>query len=278
MPEPTSEDWYRLLTVALLAVGERPFPDVNGVALDQRGLTLLVEHDKEDIAGRVQERFGISPAIRTIGPIAPIAQGGDPVDHTPASARPGTLATLVKDANKTVYFLTCDHVVGHLAGQPVGAPVYSGRTQIGTFARGSLVSTMSGVQNRVDAALIELTNPSAHLAAVRSIGTVRGVNSAWAFGDRLDKFGTATRLTTGDYTYKVSHLVPYSSGNALFVDQIGIDSIRPSPFAQSGDSGSLVVDKNGDAGGLLFAAAVNSNLGFANPIGDVLQVLGVSLV
>jgi len=278
MPDWTAEDWYRLLTVALLAVDERPFPNVNGVALDQRGLVVLLEDDKEDIAGRVQEQFGINPAIRTIGPIAPIAQGGDPADTAKAGPNPGTLAALVKNASKNLCFLTCDHVVGQLAGQNVGDPVYSGKTQIGTFTKGSSVSTTVGIQNRVDAALIDLTNPSAHLAGVRAIGPVRGVKSTWAFGDRLDKYGIATRLTTGDSVYKVSHLVPYASGTALFVDQIGIDSIRPSPFAQSGDSGSLVVDKNGDAVGLLFAAAVNSNLGFANPISDVLHALGVSFV
>jgi hypothetical protein len=276
VPEPTPEDWYRLLTVALLDIETRPFKGVNGVALGQRGLTILVEDDSEDyLALELQNRFGITPAVRAIGPIEPIAQGGDQVSD--GSSAPGTLATLVKDVNNIVYFLTCDHVIGQLAGRTAGAAVYSGKTKIGEFFKGSSVNLASGVQNRVDAALVKLDDASVHSAAIRGIGAVKGVTT-WSFGDRVDKYGTATRLTTGDYTYKVSHLVPYRTGTALFVDQIGIDSIRSTPFAQSRDSGALVIDKNGDAGGLLFASAVNSNLGFANPIQDVLQVLGVTLV
>ena len=224
----------------------------------------------------IRDRYGVTPEIREIGPITPIAQGGDSVD-TGKGSLPGSLGGLVRDANNTRYFLTCDHVVGRLAGRNVNDPVYSGGSQIGNFAKGGTVNMMSGARNRIDAALISLLNPTAHLTSIRGIGSVKGT-AFWSHGVRVDKYGAQTSQTTGDYVYTVSHRVPYSVGTALFVDQIGVDSLRASPFADAGDSGSLVLDQNGNVGGLIFASAVNSNLGFANPIHDVLQHFGVAFV
>jgi hypothetical protein len=279
MPDPTPEDWYRLLTVALLATEPLPFKMVNGVALARRGgLTIFLEKKEPGIAEAIQSRFSVSstPQIREIGPITPIAQGGDSVD-TGAGSLPGSLGGLVKDANNTRYFLTCDHVVGQLAGRNVNDPVYSGGSQIGNFARGGTVNMTSGAQNRIDAALISLLNPTVHSSSIRRIGRVNGTVS-WSLGERVNKYGARTWQTIGDYVYQVSHRVPYGAGTALFVDQIGVASLGSSPFADAGDSGSLVFDRNGNVGGLIFASAVNSNLGFANPIDDVLQHFGVAFV
>lgn len=278
MPEPTQEDWYRLLTVALLVGESRPFWQVNGVALGRQRVTVLTEKPggEEELGQAIEARFNYLPAIRVVGQIQPIAQGGDPANVSGRS--PGSLGCLVRDAANTMYFLTCDHVAGVLAGANTNTQVFSGPTPIGSFVKGSTVVLDRTTQNVVDAALVSLATPGNHSRALRTIGQIQGVNTGLSFGDRVDKFGATTAQTTGDYVYKVSHLVPYAAGTALFVDQIGIDCIHPSPFAQAGDSGSLVLDQNGNAAGLLFAAAVNSNLGFANPIHSVLQVLGVSIV
>ena len=252
-----------------------------------RGLTILLEKEDESLIRAFQEQFpAITPAFRVIGPIQPVARGGDWAGDA-AHKESGTLGCLVKDASSKQYFLTCDHVVGDLAGQKIGDPVISPSSahstivnpsvHIGDFAKSSGVSISTSVQNRVDAALVNLSNPAAHSSSIKSIGAVRGVNSALTFGDQAEKHGAATSLTKGEYVYKVSHRVPYNTGNALFVDQIGLECFG-SPFAQPGDSGALVVDTSGYAVGLLFAAAPQSNLGFANPITDVLQVLGVSIV
>jgi hypothetical protein len=283
MPERTPTDWYRLLTEALLGVESRPFPSVNGVALDRVGVTVLFEikDNAEAIVSEIANTYetgNLTVAHRFIGSITSSAQGGDVVYSQPSHLT-GTIACLVQDANMKKYMLTCDHIVGQLAGKVVGDPVFSPHgSQIGTFAKGGTVSFLSGSRNRVDAALIELTNPNTHNAGLQSIGQVAGVNNAPSLGDRTQKYGNITLLTSGDYVYLVSHLVPYQAGSALFVDQLGIDSIHNSPFATGGDSGSLVVDANKNAVGLLFASAVNSNLGFANPIHDVLQAFGVSIV
>lgn len=128
MPDPTPEDWYRLLTIALLATEPQPFYMVNGVAIAKGGrLTIFLEKKQLGIAEQIQERYGVSPTpqVREIGPITPVAQGGDSVD-TGKGTLPGSLGGLVRDANNTHYFLSCDHVVGQLAGRKVNDPVYSG--------------------------------------------------------------------------------------------------------------------------------------------------------
>jgi hypothetical protein len=64
MPDPTPEDWYRLLTVALLATEPQPFKMVNGVALAKRGLTIFLEKEQLGIAEEIQARYGVSPSRR----------------------------------------------------------------------------------------------------------------------------------------------------------------------------------------------------------------------
>jgi hypothetical protein len=286
LPDLTTEDWYHLLTVSLLASSDDALRIINGVAIDRRGLTILLEKESEELVETLLQRFGIVPAFRVIGVIQPIARGGDWVGDG-AHNESGTLACLVKDAQSIQYFLTCDHVVGSLASQSIGDSVispswahrsaFAAPVQIGDFVKGNTVNISTGAQNRVDAALVSLANPKAHSTSIKGIGVVHGINSNIAFGDQVEKFGAATSLTKGEYVYKVSHRIQYGSSLAVFVDQLGLECVG-SPFAQPGDSGSLVVDRSGYAVGLLFAAAPQSNLGFANPIDDVLQVLGVAVV
>jgi hypothetical protein len=82
----------------------------------------------------------------------------------------------------------------------------------------------------------------------------------------------------GEYIYKVSHRVPYNAGNALFVDQIGLECVG-SPFAQRGGWGALVVDTSEDAPlACSSPPRLNPISALPDPITDVLQDLGVSIV
>lgn len=66
--------------------------------------------------------------------------------------------------------------------------------------------------------------------------------------------------------------VGYSAGNATFTGQIQTGG----QFIRSGDSGSLMVTESGNNPvGLCFAGS--SQASFSNPIGPVLQALGVSM-
>ena len=78
-----------------------------------------------------------------------------------------------------------------------------------------------------------------------------------------------------------------SAGVARFDDQIvihsGMPGPPPQPFSRPGDSGSLIVDGEGNPVGLLFAGSTSGGIGGvgytgANPISTVMAQLGVTLI
>ena len=78
-------------------------------------------------------------------------------------------------------------------------------------------------------------------------------------------------------------VVRYGIGNLSFDNQIEIEGAGSAAFSDGGDSGSLIVDDEGSAVGLLFAGGDvggrnNMGLTYANPIGAVLQNLGADLL
>lgn len=99
-----------------------------------------------------------------------------------------------------------------------------------------------------------------------------------AVGMRVEKTGRATGCTTGIVS-DVCATVPlaFDIGLLHFDDQILIKTTTSSVFADDGDLGSLVVDvASGRATGLLIGGS--SEYSIANHIGDVLQILNVTLV
>jgi hypothetical protein len=71
--------------------------------------------------------------------------------------------------------------------------------------------------------------------------------------------------------------VGYESGSHVFENQMVIVGLNDQMFSASGDSGSLIVEReNQTAVGLLFAGSPSHTL--ANPIEDVLTALNVTLV
>jgi hypothetical protein len=94
---------------------------------------------------------------------------------------------------------------------------------------------------------------------------------------KVHKHGRTTGYTrgrvidvSGDFN------LSYDFGTARFVDQIVIVGDSGS-FSNSGDSGSLIVERTSNqATGLLFAGSSSHTI--ANHISDVLAALGVTLV
>lgn len=84
-------------------------------------------------------------------------------------------------------------------------------------------------------------------------------------GDTVKKFGRTTGLKRGEVrTTDARVRVRYSDGVKEFTGQIIADS-----FSDGGDSGSAVVNEEGDLVGLLFAGS--SKVTIANPIADVFE-------
>ena len=127
-------------------------------------------------------------------------------------------------------------------------------------------------ENVVDCAAVRLDSPDLVKPCILEIGEVTGLTEAHP-GMEVQKSGRTTGLTRG---------VVKSIGTTLqvemredekiwFTDQVVAD--MPS---RPGDSGSLVLDQNRRAVGLLFAGS--EKLTVFNRIGSVLERLGVELV
>lgn len=278
---------YRRLSFAVL--GDTHWYEkylILGVAVSNLGLVVLVKGKTAGILDALRPLTRVEADVRVVGPIMATVSGGESVGAGAGRRPSGTFGCLVEDSKQTRYGLSCDHVVGALAGQASGDPVWAparlrgGTTasRIGTFNVGSGVALSTSASNKVDGALIQLDKPSAHAQAIIGIpGAPSGTNRSLSFGDTLKKSGVVTGVTTGQFTYIVTLNVPYSTGTARFVDQIGIDG-GGVVFADQGDSGAVVLDDADKVVGLQFAAAPQSYLGFANPIADVEASLGVTVV
>jgi hypothetical protein len=219
----------------------------------------------------------------------------------------GTLGALVTDRNGSPYILSNNHVLAESdqarAGDTVVQPALvdlNCNPQAGRSV-GSLryVVPLQSRQTNVDAALAAATPAVDGTGAILQLGpSVNGVLTAAApaagEGETLTagllnqlhvvKSGRTTGLTCStvntidlsvqvDYYYDCAETQPYYT--KTYVNQIGMPGAS---FADSGDSGALVLDaSNAQPVGLFFASgADNSNHGFsvANPIQDVLSELG----
>jgi hypothetical protein len=130
--------------------------------------------------------------------------------------------------------------------------------------------------NRVDAALAEPLNYSDVRPDIPHIGHVEGITSA-RLNIPVIKFGRTTGLTFGTITGRNATIKVNVEGNeVLFEDQIVIEG-RRGRFSDGGDSGSLILDTNRQAIGLLFAGSA-TGVTFANPIDDVLTSLSVEII
>lgn len=90
-------------------------------------------------------------------------------------------------------------------------------------------------------------------------------------GDTVKKFGRTTGLREGEVRSTDARVrVRYGTGVKEFEDQIIADS-----FSTSGDSGSAVVNSDGDLVGLLFAGS--SNITVCNKIENILKETGLYL-
>jgi hypothetical protein len=92
-----------------------------------------------------------------------------------------------------------------------------------------------------------------------------------SLGLRVRKSGRTTGVTRGRVTGLDAVVeVEYRGRTAIFRGQIVSDIA-----SRGGDSGSLVVDEQGRAVGLLFAGGLTTTL--INPIGAVAELLDVSI-
>jgi hypothetical protein len=197
----------------------------------------------------------------------------------------GTFGAVVQDEERR-YLLTCNHVVADDDPAFLGRAVLQPGPSDGPGERIATVSRFLPIRpattTDVDAALAELSvpdNPAVLAPIGRLVSTIPG---RAAERMPIEKVGRATGYTTGTvFDIAADFPIPYSFGQVTLRDQILIQNPE-GDFAFSGDSGSLIVDRDTKtAVGLLCGCSYSRERGFygvANHLDKVLSTLGVTLV
>ena len=131
------------------------------------------------------------------------------------------------------------------------------------------------VDNVVDAAVAKPVSASDITPEILDIGRVMGVGEA-RLKQKVQKSGRTTALTVGTVIDTDAEVqVWYDQGIAKFVHQIIVLHTN-GRFSAGGDSGSLVLDTDNYAVGLLFAGS--DKVTVVNPIRQVLEQLDVKIL
>ncbi|WP_157369895.1 chymotrypsin family serine protease [Zavarzinella formosa] len=246
--------------------------------------------DVEEVGLLVPQAAGRLPDPRTKHrPIAPGSSVGFVFPDQPDLHMAGTFGAAVTDSNGKVCILSNNHVLANErtdqegSGLPIGAPIYQPGLLDGGQVPQDHVADLSGVvpyklegNNEVDAAVAKIRNGIGWTKDILKIGAPTG--TAAAVHDMLvHKYGRTTRYTVGRVTSINTDVnLPFNIGTVFFADQIvirGLDGLR---FSDTGDSGSLILERSTNkAVGLLFAGSATHTI--ANHIDKALTALGVQL-
>lgn len=215
--------------------------------------------------------------------VRPIIFGYSVGPYLPNMSLAGTAGCLVY-GSKRYYILSNNHVLALENSLPINTPILQPANLDGGIYPTDRIATLSRfikIQfetptsspiNYVDAAIAIVTDPKQVTPLIYSFGKVRGVTSP-VLNSSVKKAGRTTEVTTGTITSTNATVrVTYSGGKtALFKNQI-LSTAMSAP----GDSGSLLLDSNNYAVGLLFAGSNTTTV--YNPISTVLYNLNVTLV
>lgn len=253
----------------------------------------------EGIVEEVNEMAGYELDIRITGEIA--AEPSHPASVTPALAigasvghyncTAGSLGFFAQRlSDSAIGFVSNNHVIADCDRGQSGddilhpAPMDNGKRSRNVVA--DLVGGYPVLQKNgaiVDAAFARLREGTPYDAS--SIGPSLKLQPLLVplFRQRqVLKVGRSTGLTHGRITaFALQNLdVDYPSlGKSISFDrQIEIAPDGKDPFSLPGDSGSLVVNQDGQPIGLLFAGNRDGSFAYANPISDVLRELDIRLL
>lgn len=198
----------------------------------------------------------------------------------------GTVALgVIHLASGAPCLLSCNHVLAQLDqalyGDPVLQPAFADGGALPISAVGRVLHwsdvRFDGTANLVDAA-IAICTPGMAVSYVDGIGPIQAISPGVTLGETVRKVGRSSGLTEGRVvvthgTFNANYtMLGFGNTPALFVDQIVVDLA-----CGYGDSGSLLVDSQNRAAGLLFAAADRHHTWF-NPFHAVAAALGIGLI
>ena len=243
-------------------------------------------------------RGGVDHKARQERPIKLGTSGGNAGDLANGYCCSGTLGALVQKGTEQ-YILSNTHVFAgdsvpggngdvSEAGDPVNQPglIEVGCQNIPADYVATVTSWAVLGKDNVDAGIAQVVPGAVDATgAILEIGTISSSPIAAAVGQPVKKSGRTTGLTRSSVSgLNATINVGYSdecagaSFTAQFTGQILINN-KGSRFLAGGDSGSLMVEdvaSNPRPVGLLYAGS--SSIAIANPIQDVLNKFGVTMV
>lgn len=173
------------------------------------------------------------------------------------------------------FFVALTNLIASLTGSQQRVAVSSGPQSVEIIPEGRRSRAQSLTpDNALDAALARPLDPAMFEDVIRHIGVVSGTNAP-ALGMTIRKSGRTTELTQGSVTLlnatiNITYETQRGARTARFTGQVLSD-----PISQGGDSGSLVVDAQNRAVGLLFAGSTVASV--FTPIDTVLAALNITI-
>ncbi len=183
------------------------------------------------------------------------------------------------------YLLSCRHVLQDLSHpnlatvrilQPARVDGGGDADAIGQFARAIPIDASDTAENGADAAIARLQDGVAITPEICRVGALNGTGVP-AHGMVVHKHGRTSGYTVGVVDDpSLDALVPDSESPnapvARFTNQFRVvPAAGMSLFAQSGDSGSLIVERKSQAAvGLLFACPRDNTFAYGSPIAAVM--------
>lgn len=200
----------------------------------------------------------------------------------------GTFGMLVRRTGQAspTYLLSNSHAIaasgfatrGDVIIQPGGADGGAAPGDaIGTLADWvPLVFGGTGFTNTVDAAIAEMTAGAAS-AVIALLGVPKGINTALKRGDYVQKVGRTTALSIGrvmDVDLRLPSTYPDATGA---LQRVGFsDMVLVTFYSAPGDSGSPVLDMDGNVAGLHVCGS--PVIGVFCKIANIMAQLGVEVV
>jgi hypothetical protein len=261
----------------------------------------------EEVTGKIRAMKGgggggVSHTAKQTPPVQLGCSGGPTGDLANGYCCGGTLGSLVTKGGN-LYILSNSHVfagdvvsggnnhsatIGDDIGQPGLIDVNCSAANANVVADLSSLSSIYPPNNgsNVDCSIAQIRSGMVRTdGAILEIGTISSSTVAASVGQGVKKSGRTTGLTRSSVsglnaTINVGYETECAgtSFTKQFTGQIVVSN-NGSRFLNSGDSGSLMVEdvnNNPRAVGLLYAGGGSTAI--ANPIGQVLSYLGVSMV
>ena len=226
-------------------------------------------------------------------------QPGASIGHPSTTA--GTLGCFVKHkVDGTLGVLSNNHVLANVNAAAIGDSILQPGPSDGGTNSDSIATLrdyapilFAGLPNTVDCAWAALDGsrfitPSSIIDSARlHVSSIASTNPVTLMPlDTVIKIGRTTGYTQGEVTAVLTANLQVDMGSGLsarFDDVTEIESLADTRFSDGGDSGSIILRRDGAPGALLFAGSKTGGhrgkgITFANPLDIVLNALDLEIV